>query len=761
MTNTWILIPSIVVLACTNTTDGTKEVVDQITTTMSLSANDVEFTFIEETENLTATVNDQNGQPMDDITLRWTTSDGDIVGVDNSGTITAVNTGTATITASINDITAETSVVVIQVPAAIEVDYTSVDFSYIGETHQFSSTVFDAGGTEIDEPFVDWQISDETVALISAEGEMVSIGNGTSTLTAFIDSLTTDTQITVRQVPSTIQIESGSLTFTAIGDIQNVPVTVWDYGDTAIATPEILWSSSDESVAVVSNDGTVTAVGNGSATISAASNSVGAELSVAVEQTPSTIVVDHSTVAFTYIGEISSLSSTVFDANENEILDASVMWSSSNDEIVTVNSDGELVSMSNGSAVITAEIDSLSVDSQITIDQVGHSITVNPTSLQLSYIDEVASVYGTIFDVGGTEISNAMVIWTSSDNSVASVSTSGEVTAVSEGIATVTGSFNSLSSTIDVEMVESGFYPSANGMTILCPDANVGDSGDVFGVTYTKRDRNGLEALIAAQNWTDITASCISDVNDLSALFENESTFNHDINSWDTSSVLTMNSLFKNASTFNHDINSWDTSSVTDMGSVFEYATNFNQPLDNWNVDAVTDTSAMFYFTDVFNQPLATWNVSNVTDMNYMFSWSRNFNHDIGGWNTSNVTNMRAMFLMGTSFNQDISGWDVSNVTNMKAMFSAAHPFNQDLSSWDTGNVTDMSSMFSNCAFNHDIGGWNVSSVTDMDYMFLYNYYFNQDLSGWCVFNIPSAPYWFDHVASGYSQPRPIWGTCP
>jgi len=104
---------------------------------------------------------------------------------------------------------------------------------------------------------------------------------------------------------------------------------------------------------------------------------------------------------------------------------------------------------------------------------------------------------------------------------------------------------------------------------------------------------------------------------------------------------------------------------------------------------------------------------------------------------TSTITDMRYIFEYAYVFNQDISGWDVSRVTDMGGMFENAHVFNQDLSGWDVSRVTDMGGMFANA------------------------YVFNQDLSGWCVENIPTEPTNFAKGADAWTQPKPIWGTCP
>lgn len=102
------------------------------------------------------------------------------------------------------------------------------------------------------------------------------------------------------------------------------------------------------------------------------------------------------------------------------------------------------------------------------------------------------------------------------------------------------------------------------------------------------------------------------------------------------------------------------------------------------------------------------------------------------------------------------------HITDCEGMFNNGHNIGSDITGWDMSNVTNMAFMFADCrAFNQDISGWNVSNVTQMHSMFWSAYKFNQDLSKWCVTNITSYPNGFASEANAWTQPKPVWGTCP
>lgn len=297
---------------------------------------------------------------------------------------------------------------------------------------------------------------------------------------------------------------------------------------------------------------------------------------------------------------------------------------------------------------------------------------------------------------------------------------------------------------INTTTLAQNFYLHTNGVTCMCPDAQVGDTGDVNGITYTKRIKADITPANAA-------TTCTSGITDMSGLFQNNQSFNGNISTWDTSSVTDMNSMFSGASNFNSDISNWNVSSVTNMFAMFHYS-NFNKPIGNWNVISVTNMSGMFQ-NSPFNKPIDNWNVSSVTNMNSMF-YNSAFNQPINNWNVSNVTNMEGMF-RNSPFNQPLSNWNVSNVVNMSFMFEYSN-FNKPIENWNVINVTNMKWMFdTNTAFNQPLNSWNVSNVTNMERMFYNSQAFNQSLSSWNVSNVTNmgGMFW----QSGFNQNIGDW----
>ena len=89
-----------------------------------------------------------------------------------------------------------------------------------------------------------------------------------------------------------------------------------------------------------------------------------------------------------------------------------------------------------------------------------------------------------------------------------------------------------------------------------------------------------------------------------------------------------MSGLFLDEDQFNEPLNGWDVSQVEDMTSMFEMASSFNQPLDNWDVSSVDSFAAMFQRATSFNQPLNMWEIDYFANTDFMFHCADSFNKD-------------------------------------------------------------------------------------------------------------------------------------
>ena len=359
-------------------------------------------------------------------------------------------------------------------------------------------------------------------------------------------------------------------------------------------------------------------------------------------------------------------------------------------------------------------------------------------------------------------------------------------------------------------------FLAANGVTIKCPDAEVGDKETINGKEYTVVDRATLTDMIAKSE--DVTCVCTTKLTITYQMFSSSS-FNQDIGSWDTSNVYDWTGMFYLASSFNQDISSWDTSSASDMRGVFNGASSFNQNIGGWNTSSVIRMNDMFEGATAFNQDLTGWCVSNFpseptsfainsaltdankpvwgtcpevtdTDTTASIYFENNTckcpqavigdtasfngvvytvvdNSTIAGQIENNninlcttlVTNMSELFENNDSFNLDIGFWDTSNVTNMSYMFSGSTAFNQNIGSWDTSSVTNMNGLFNDAtAFNQDIGNWITSSVIEMNGMFSPTASFNQDIGNWDTSKVTDMSYMFND-ATVFNQDIGNWDT--
>lgn len=260
----------------------------RVATAIVLTPSALSFGSLGASEQLTAEVSDQFGDPLPRAPVAWSPSDAAIATVSTSGVVTAVSNGAATITATSGSASAQASVDVQQLAASIDASPTSLDFSSLGDTAQLTAVVEDARGTVIPGATVGWVSADEAVATVSAAGLVTSRGKGTTSVTATSGPASGSASVTVQQMAASVAVTPPPPPFLTPGaKLQLSAVALDALGSTVAGAPPV-WASSNPAAATVSAEGLVTGIAEGRSVITATVTSVSGVADVTVtDQTAS------------------------------------------------------------------------------------------------------------------------------------------------------------------------------------------------------------------------------------------------------------------------------------------------------------------------------------------------------------------------------------------------------------------------------------------------------------------------------------------
>ena len=391
--------------------------------------------------------------------VQWSSNDPFIAGVDSLGLVTGSGIGQATVTATLGAISRSATLTVTNaIATALQVIPPTASLPK-GAKLQFQAiaTFSDNSSQDVTNQ-VNWNSSDISVATIDLNGEATAFSEGGADISANFLGVTSNTVLLVvtNATVSSIQVvlNGGSGNLAKGSSVQFNAQAVLSDGSTLDVSSQAAWFSSDQTKVTINAQGLATGVAVGTSTISASLNGVtsaGTVLTVTnatvsqIQITPPSLTLAKGTK-----GKLTAIAT--YSDNSTQDISNQVVWNSSNIGVATVNLSGEVSAVSNGSATLTGRVGavtsngvSLSV-TNASVNQIDLSATASTlaagTKAQLT---AVAS-----YSDGSSQNITPLVSWSSSDSDVATVSTSGEVTAVSPGTAVITGSFGGQISTLTV-----------------------------------------------------------------------------------------------------------------------------------------------------------------------------------------------------------------------------------------------------------------------------------------------------------------------
>ena len=382
--------------------------------------------------------------------LTWTSDNEAVATVSSDGEVTAKGNGVATITVITQDQnkTATCAISVAQKVIGLSLDRTSITLNE-GESEVLVATIIPVNANEKN---VTWKSSNESVASVDNTGRVMAVSKGLATITVMSNDESGESascSVIVNRLVSSIAFDKTSLVIYN-GESVGISATVIP---SDASNSSIDWTSSNTSVATVSASGEVKGLSRGYTTITGSSkdgSDVRTTCVVEVRQYVTGIALNTASIILNE-GQSQTLLATITPDNAN---DKSITWSSSDANIANVDSKGLVRAISKGIATITAIANDGSgryVTCSVTVRRLVSSIVLNKSSLVL-HNDETETLSAVITP---SDADNLAVTWTSSNSSVATVSSSGLVTGKARGATTITVTANDgsgVGSTCEVEV---------------------------------------------------------------------------------------------------------------------------------------------------------------------------------------------------------------------------------------------------------------------------------------------------------------------
>ncbi|MYA77940.1 MAG: hypothetical protein F4Y17_10350, partial [Gemmatimonadetes bacterium] len=369
-----------------------------------------------------------------------------------------------------------------QDPTSIVLSVNKLVFTTVGEQIQITATVLDKDSKVISDAAFIWKSENPDNATVSSTGLVTAVSDGTTHIKVYSGYATASAIVSVEQRAGSVEISPTALTLTHTGQTGQFSAVVKDKGDSPIPNAPVVWSSSQDAVATVNADGLVTAVSNGTAQINATSGDVSASVTIVVAQAASSMTITPNIATLISVGATVQLEAVVYDLNGTVIPGVQAAWSSSERSVATVNADGLVTAVSNGTAQISAASGDVSASATIVVEQAASSIDITPEAATLGSVGATVLFEAVVYDLEGVVIPGVQVTWSSSKRSVATVSADGVVTAVSNGTAQISATSGDVSAsvTIVVAQVASSIAIAPEAATLESVGATVQFEAMVF-----------------------------------------------------------------------------------------------------------------------------------------------------------------------------------------------------------------------------------------------------------------------------------------
>jgi uncharacterized protein YjdB len=345
-----------VVVRIMNLVDTSHVTVKRLPAEVDLDVDTLLFLELGATRAVVASVVDGAGETLPADEILWKSGNEAVATVSASGTIQSVGQGLTSVSATAGSLVASIRVRVAVGPATVDVTPSELAFTFVGETAQLSAVVADAAGNQLDAIAVSYQAQDPTVATVTAQGLVTAQKLGTTSIVVRGDTARAEVPVVVLQTPAGVVVTPDGVK-AVIGGTVSYSAAVTDANDTPIENPPITWSTTDAGIASVDTVGTATAISLGTVGIVALSGAVADTAYLEVLDPVVDSIASEPDSVEVIISQSAQLTADLFDAAGDLIVGATPTWSSDNEAVASVDSDGLVTGVAVGTTWIRATED--------------------------------------------------------------------------------------------------------------------------------------------------------------------------------------------------------------------------------------------------------------------------------------------------------------------------------------------------------------------------------------------------------------------
>ena len=385
----------------------------------------------------------------------------------------------------------------------------------VDESVQLSAIIPSAPGGVA--PTVQWASSDPNVAIVTQNGVLFALKSGRTIISATSHGQSDATAVTVRPSVREVSFDSDSLAISVSQSVK-LPYRVKDSdgNNVDLSTRKVEWVTTNAQVVPLTGDAQITGRAVGEADLLLRVDKREAMTRIKVMAKPVSKVVASPTSLQIGVTQSATLTISTYDVQDDLLTGRSLAFSSSNQSIAYVNSNGVVTGVANGQAVITVTADGRrSTDVPVTVGPAPSNASVAVASVTVSLnapsltVGQTTQGNATVKDANGNVLAGRTIVWTTSDPTVASVDGAGVLTALKAGSVTVTATSEGKTGTAPLTVTAPANAPAAvASMTLsVSPSINVGQSVQA---SVTLKDAAGNVLTGTAVNWVSSDAGIIS-----------------------------------------------------------------------------------------------------------------------------------------------------------------------------------------------------------------------------------------------------------